>query len=150
MLSLAKIMMVGALLLVASQQQQPVLAAWPAYTSLGGGRFHSFGNHRFNVTLPAAAAAAGSASSTAQWRRSDSSPLEKAVFITTSDHTPLNCSFVGTPTADAATFAFAPAAGETEYFIYYMSLTTCEYAGGGCVDGAQSGYEGRVVIMLKE
>ena len=139
MLSLAK-MTTGALLLVAGQQQQPVLAAWPAYTSLGAGRFHSFGNHRFNITLPATAVAAGSASSTAQWRRSDSSPLEKAVFITTSGHTPLNCSFVGTPTADAATFAFAPAAGETEYFIYYMALTTCEYAGGGCVYGAQSSY----------
>ena len=132
--------MIGAGALVSGRQQAVAAAAWPAYTSLGGGRFRSLGNHRFNVTLPAAAAA-GSATASAEWRRSDSSPLDKAVFITTaSNHTLVECSFVGAPTADAATFAFAPAAGATDYFIYYMPLTTCEYSGGACVFGAQSSY----------
>ena len=98
--------MIGAGALVSGRQQAVAAAAWPAYTSLGGGRFRSLGNHRFNVTLPAAAAA-GSATASAEWRRSDSSPLDKAVFITTaSNHTLVECSFVGAPTADAATFAF--------------------------------------------
>ena len=66
----------------------------------------------------------------AVWRRSDASALSKAVFITGADHKPIECQHVGVATTDAATFAFAPAPGGGEFFIYYMPLTTCEYEGG--------------------
>ena len=116
---------------------------WPPYTPLANGYFSSFGNHRFNVTIPAdEAVGVGNATVlvTAVWRRSDAFPLSKAVFVTGADNKPIACLYVGAATADAATFAFAPAAGGGDYFLYYMPLTTCEYLGGSCPYGAQSSY----------
>ena len=88
-------------------------AAWPNYTSIAGrtGYFASFGNHRFNVTVPASAETPSSRqqlTARAVWRRSDAGWAGKAVYITAADHAPLSCSFVGTPSADAATFSFTP------------------------------------------
>ena len=119
--------------------------AWPPYKPLAAapGHFSSVGNHRFNVSVPAAEAAAAAVVVTAVWRRPDSAPLSKAVYITSSANSsaPIPCSFVGEPSADSATFTFAPVAGSTQYFIYYMPFTTCEYAGGACVYGAQTTYD---------
>ena len=120
--------------------------AWPAYKPLAArpGYFSSVGNHRFNISVPAAEAAAAAAIvATAVWRRPDSAPLSKAVYITSAANSsaPIPCSFVGGPSADSATVTFAPVAGSTEYFLYYMPFTTCEYLGGACIYGAQTSYD---------
>ena len=59
--------------------------------------------------LGAAERGGAEVSATAAWRRSDADPLGKAVFVTAADHAPVACSFVGAPTADAATVSFVPA-----------------------------------------
>ena len=88
--------------------------SWPAYTPLPGrsGWFASHGNHRFNVTMPRATLSVSGVapvSATATWRRSDAGPLDKAVYIRAAGtDEPVPCSFVGTPTADSATFSFTP------------------------------------------
>ena len=91
---------------------------WPDYTTIAPGYSMSYGNHRFNVSVPATPRA--TVLVTAVWRRSDASALSKAVFITGADHKPIECQHVGVATTDAATFAFAPAPGGGEFFIYYM------------------------------
>ena len=123
-----------------------VVVTWPAYKPLAArpGYFSSVGNHRFNISVPAAeAAGAAAVVATAVWRRPDSAPLSKAVYITSAANssTPIPCSFVGEPSADSATVTFAPVAGSTEYFLYYMPFTTCEYLGGACIYGAQTTYD---------
>jgi hypothetical protein len=119
-----------------------VVVTWPAYKPLAArpGYFSSVGNHRFNMSVPTAEAAVVA---TAVWRRPDSAPLSKAVYITSAANssTPIPCSFVGEPSADSATVTFAPVAGSTEYFLYYMPFTTCEYLGGACIYGAQTTYD---------
>jgi hypothetical protein len=124
----------------------PVPVSWPPYRPLPGaqGHFSSMGNHRFNLSLSAAdAASSAGVVATVAWRRSDASPLSKAVYVTAAANSsvPIPCSFVGKPTADSATLSFAPVGGATEYFVYYLSFTTCEYEGGSCVYGAQVAYD---------
>ena len=89
---------------------------------------------------PSAGQPAKTVAVTAEWRRSDAGPLAKAVFIRTSTNAPVPCTFVGAPTADAATFSFAPADGVTDYHIYYLPFTTCEYYKGSCRSGAHVTY----------
>lgn len=120
---------------------------WPDYQPIAGrtGYFSSIGNHRFNVSVTAAATEADAAPVVASvaWRRSDAHPLSKAVYVTSSANstTPIPCSFVGQPTADSATVSFTAMPGVTQYFIYYMPFSTCEYTGGACVFGAQVTYD---------
>jgi hypothetical protein len=121
---------------------------WPPYQPVAGrkGYFTSIGNHRFNVTVHPAATETGAGEpvvASIPWRRSDATPLAKAVYVTSSANssTPLPCSFVGQPSADSATVSFTTMPQATEYFIYYMPFSTCEYAGGTCVFGAQVTYD---------
>ena len=121
---------------------------WPPYQPLVGhtGYFTSVGNHRFNVTVHAAdtdAGPGGSVVASIPWRRSDTNPLAKAVYVTSSANTstPLPCSFVGQPTPDSATLSFKTVPSVTEYYVYYMPFSTCEYAGGACIYGAQVTYD---------
>ena len=128
-------------------RQKTATTRWPNYAETSPGNFMSFGNHRFNFTVehtPEAAETPGPVLVTAVWRRSDSNPGLKAVFITGDDQKPISCQNVGTVTADNATFMFTPppttAGRANNYFIYYMPLMTCEYEGGGCEYGAQANY----------
>ena len=79
---------------------------WPGYTPLPArpGAWTSLGNHRFNLTLsPRPTTTEAEAVATVVWRRSDPSPLSKAVFIfpasnssssTANTTTPLPCKYV--------------------------------------------------------
>ena len=116
---------------VGAPRASPAAPAWPDYQPLGGapGRFMSMGNHRFNITLAAGAEAAGGASALATlvWRRSDSSPLAKAVFVTSgggASATAVPCRVVAA-TADSATLSFTPIAGQRHYAAYYLPFTVC-------------------------
>ena len=66
-------------------------ADWPEFVELHTGEWFSLGNHRFNATVSANAVArtlpAGAPVRVrAQWRRSDTAPLEKAVFVRSGTH----------------------------------------------------------------
>jgi hypothetical protein len=114
---------------------------WPEIVRIGGSganEWASVGNHRFNVTLPTEQSSLVLVR--AQWRRSDLMPLTKAVYIRTSNNTPVPCRFASEPDADSATFAFVPNAGIDSYYIYYMPFATCEYQGGSCRSHATVNY----------
>jgi hypothetical protein len=50
----------------------------------------------------------------AQWRRSDTTPLDKAVLVRTAGgDAPVACRFAAEPDADAATLLITPVAGES-------------------------------------
>lgn len=48
---------------------------------------------------------------------------------------------MGQPNVDSAAFTFEPIEGASEYYVYYMPFTTCEYSGGACKYGAQTIYD---------
>ena len=126
------------------------ITPWPPIVKTGAS-WTSVGNHRFNATLPAVAALGSLAAPVlvrAQWRRSDSAPLRKAVFVrTASGDAPVACRFAAAPDADSATLLITPVGAEQSYHIYYMPFSTCEYLHGSCrsdatVDYARSGSNG--------
>ena len=113
---------------VRSRELRELITQWPAIEPLPhhAGEWSSVGNHRFNATLPAQLVSAGtSAVVRVVWRRSDSSPLSKAVFVRTAgSNMPVVCQYDDQATADSASFAFTPVNGEADYHFYYMPFTT--------------------------
>ena len=129
---------------------------WPAYVPVPSrsGYFSSVGNHRFYLKVGAkknSDVAVGAQNFTVHvpWRRSDTDPLSKAVYVrATSSGTSLagqvkDCAYSGNAEAINVTFSvIAGAASETtEYYLYYMPFTTCEYQGGSCTYDARSVYD---------
>ena len=119
----------------AGSRAQPT-TDWPEIVQLRAGQWFSLGNHRFNATvsaqtlsqLPAGAHVAVNA----EWRRSDSMPLDKAVFVRAGgSNSPVECR-IDHADADSATVSFVPLAGESSYYVYYMPFSTCEYHAGTC------------------
>ena len=109
---------------------------WPDIVQLRAGEWFSLGNHRFNATVPAQTLsqlpAGAHVTVNAEWRRSDSMPLDKAIFVRAGDsHSPVECR-LDHADVDSATVSFVPLAGESSYYIYYMPFTTCEYHAGTC------------------
>jgi hypothetical protein len=126
---------------------------WPDYEPISGkaGYFQSLGNHRFSASFVEAAESPGVTTAAvacvqAVWRRSDSAPLVKAVYVRgSSRNQPVTtCHFTGD--ADSATFTFATLPSETTYHIYYMPFSSCEYsyadgARGACTTDARVVYD---------
>ena len=116
-------------------------AGWPSVVPSPGepGSWTSAGNHRFVIT-PSSQLQGGNVTVVVEWRRSDASPLEKAVFITDGGNTTVGDCRMISATADVATFEFTPTSTGGPYYAYYMPFATCEYRGGSCRSAARVNY----------